>query len=141
LKKRIGGTIDLVKLSRNYDLVLADSIIYKRLSNLLGTHFFKTKKFPMRIYLDPSSPTQLSKEIERCVSSSSVMFSNGSLVSIRVGRKSMDPTQIGENVQQVLAELNAVLDGKLTCMKIGIEFERNEKGTGVKGNEWPNMPI
>jgi len=95
----------------------------------------------MRIYLDPTNPSQLTKEIERCMSSSSVMFSNGSLVSIRVGRKTMNPTQIAENISKVVSELTAVLDGNLACMKIGIEFERSEKGTGVKGNEWPNMPI
>jgi len=53
----------------------------------------------------------------------------------------MDTNRVGENIRSALAELQKVLDGKLDCMKIGIEFERVEKGSTLKGNEWPCMPI
>lgn len=69
------------------------------------------------------------------------MFSNGSFFSVRVGKKSMSANEVHQNIEAVLQELNEVLDGKLDCMKIAIEFERHSKNTEGKGSEWPNMPI
>lgn len=64
------------------------------------------------------------------------MFSNGSCVGIKVGRRSMDAKQIFENINRAIKSLNEVLDGQMDVMKIVMEFEQLDNGT-----LWPYMPI
>lgn len=115
------------QLFAEYDVFLADDRIVGALSKVLGKVFYGSKaKRPIPVDLtigaekprkDASkgekedkvlrigTPQGVAKEIESALSAAYIHLSPSATSSIKIGKASMSPTQISENVEAVVAKL------------------------------------
>ena len=146
------------QLRDSYDLFLADDRIISYLAPILGKTFYKTTpKRPVPVTLTPPKPkekknsalpstkksktpedlttllppTQIAKEINRTLSSSTVHLSSSTNTAIKVGLASFEAEQVAENIKAVMVGLT---ERKLVSW-------RNVRGVHVKGPNTMAVPV
>ncbi|KAF1976600.1 ribosomal protein L1 [Bimuria novae-zelandiae CBS 107.79] len=135
-----------------YDVFMVDERVTKIVAETLGKTFYSTKSkrpIPIRLtagaYIDKSkkddkkkqenvigTPKGVAKEIEAALSATYVSMSPSANTSIKVGKLSMTPQQLKENVEAVVEKL----------VEKHIEHKwRNVRGLYIKGPTTKALPI
>ncbi|KAJ8530274.1 hypothetical protein K7X08_037109 [Anisodus acutangulus] len=97
------------KLCDSYDLFLVDRRIVHLLPKLLGKHFFKKKKLPLPLDLTHKN---WKEQVERACGSGLFYLRTGTCCMMRIGKGSMEPTQIVDNVVEAIKGVVQVVPKK-----------------------------
>ncbi|KAK4378269.1 hypothetical protein RND71_000131 [Anisodus tanguticus] len=97
------------KLCDSYDLFLVDRRIVHLLPKLLGKQFFKKKKLPLPLDLTHKN---WKEQVERACGSGLFYLRTGTCCMMRIGKGSMDPTQIVDNVVEAIKGVVQVVPKK-----------------------------
>ncbi|KAJ3207332.1 hypothetical protein HDU67_007532 [Dinochytrium kinnereticum] len=97
------------KLCASYDLFLSDDRILNLLPPLLGKAFFRKKKHPAPVDIQPKN---FKKEIQLAMSSTFFYASMGVSNSVKIGRSFHTPSQIVDNVLHSLESIISRLPQK-----------------------------
>lgn len=140
------------QLLAEYDVFMVDDRVTKIVAEALGKTFYSTKSkrpIPIKLtagaYIDKSkkddkkkqesvvgTPAGVAKEIEAALGATYVSMSASTNTSIKVGKLSMSPQQLKENVQAVVEKL----------VEKHIEHKwRNVRGLYIKGPTTKALPI
>ncbi|XP_010504822.1 PREDICTED: ribosomal L1 domain-containing protein 1-like [Camelina sativa] len=92
------------KLCDSYDMFFADRRILPLLPRLIGKKFFARKKIPVAIDLQHKN---WKEQIEKACGSAMFFMRTGTCCVVKVGKLSMESSQIAENV---MATLNGVVE-------------------------------
>ena len=139
------------QLLADHDIFMVDDRVTKIVAEVLGKTFYSTKSkrpIPIKLtagaYVDKSkkdektkesvvgTPQGVAKEIEIALRSTYVSMSQSSNTSIKVGKLSMTPQQLKDNIQVVVEKL----------IEKHIEHKwRNVRGLYIKGPTTKALPI
>lgn len=84
-----------------YDLFLADVKVVTMLPDRLGKYFYEKKKIPALLDLE----TDPAASVRRAINSTFLISAKGPVYQLKIGRASMKPNEIAENVQAVIDNL------------------------------------
>ena len=98
---------DRRELLRQYDLFLADIRVFNMLPDRLGKYFYEKKRIPALLNLD----NDIKESITNAVNSTFLIAAKGPIFTIKVGRVSMSPTEVIENIEAVVNSLPNILPG------------------------------
>ncbi|KAF2639474.1 ribosomal protein L1 [Massarina eburnea CBS 473.64] len=147
LKKRYKSYESKRQLLAEYDVFMVDERIIKIVADFLGKVFYGAKSkrpIPLRLtagaFIDKSKKSEnvvgtaqgVAKEIENALSATYVSMSASANTSIKVGKLSMTPLQLKENVEAVVEKL----------VEKHIEHKwRNVRALYIKGPTTKALPI
>lgn len=90
------------QLCNGYDLFLADERVLPLLPKLLGKTFFDKKKLPIPVDLSKKQPEALKKELTEAIQCTTLNFTTGPCVSIKIGVTKQTAAELKENTTAVL---------------------------------------
>jgi ribosome biogenesis protein UTP30 len=91
-------------LISGFDLFLADVKVVTMLPDRLGKYFYEKKKIPALIDLE----TDPAASVRQAINSTFLVSAKGPVYQLKVGRASMKPSEVADNVQAVLDSLPSV---------------------------------
>lgn len=92
------------QLCNGYDLFLADERVLPLLPKLLGKTFFDKKKLPIPVDISKKQPEALKKELTEAIQCTTLNFSTGPCVSIKIGVTKQTAAELKENTSAVLEQ-------------------------------------
>lgn len=147
LKKKYKSYESKRQLLAEYDLFMVDDRIIKIVADFLGKTFYAAKSkrpIPLKLtagaYIDKTqkptnvvgTPAGVAKEIELALHATYVSMSPSTNTSIKVGKLSMTPAQLRDNVEAVVTQL----------VDKHIEHKwRNVRRLEIKGSTTKSLPI
>ena len=102
------------RLLSTYDMFMAEKSILPMLPKVIGSKFFKKKKHPLPIKM---SSLDLGKPVYRALKSTYLYLPAGSSTTVRVGKVSMSPEQLVENVAKAIEGVSDRLPRKFKSIK------------------------
>ena len=135
LKRNFKQYKDRRQLLKDYDAFLSDLRVYKMLPECLGKEFYSKKKFPCPLKLHGFTKEELAKQLNRAAEATFYTLGNGPNYSVRIGKTSQKPNEVGLNAQEALANALAY-----TTVFDDIAFDQVCQ-VAVKVGDSPELPV